>query len=135
MSCKSALYAGNTGSSVVPVNGEVPFGSVIRKYGNDIALSGNTVFLCDYGYYDVDVNITFTGNETGDAVFTIYQDGVPYPAATKKVTVTTAQTEFIGISIPAIIRNCTKCCKSAIKVIVTGIPVTVTNFGITVEKI
>lgn len=42
MSCKSAIFTANTTSQTVPVGGTLALGSVIRRCGCDLNLSGNS---------------------------------------------------------------------------------------------
>ena len=58
MSCKSALYAVLQTPTAVAIDGVIPLGSLIRRYGCDISLNGNAVNLSGAGYYDVDASIT-----------------------------------------------------------------------------
>ena len=58
MSCKSAIYTAMQTPTEVAVNGVIPLGSLIRRYGCDISLNGNAVNIIGKGYYDVDVSVT-----------------------------------------------------------------------------
>lgn len=58
MSCKSALYAAMQTPTAVSVDGVIPLGSLIRRYGCDVALNGNAVNITGAGYYDVDASVT-----------------------------------------------------------------------------
>ena len=58
MSCKSALYAAMQTPTAVAVDGVIPLGSLIRRYGCDVALNGNAVNITGAGYYDVDASVT-----------------------------------------------------------------------------
>lgn len=135
MSCKSGIYTANTRKTDVYNENILVLGSVVRRFGREIELSGDTIYVCDRGYYDADVNITFTGLGAGDATFTILVDGVAVPGATATVTVNSPLKEKNSVSIPAMIRNCDPCCRKAITVLVTGVDVKTYNVGIVVEKI
>ena len=65
MSCKSALYTAMQTPTEVAVNGVIPLGSLIRRYGCDITLNGNAVNIVDKGYYDVDASITVAPTAAG----------------------------------------------------------------------
>ena len=58
MSCKSALYTAMQTPTEVPVDGMLPLGSIIRRYGCDANLNGNAVNITNAGYYDVDASVT-----------------------------------------------------------------------------
>lgn len=126
---KSILYAANVASQTVPVGSKISFGSPVRKYGGNITLRNGDIVIEGAGYYDIDVNITYTG--IGNATFTVYQDGVAISGATTTNTLITNATG--SVSIPVIAR--TYCCKpSVITVEVSGIEVTISNASVVVEK-
>ena len=55
MSCKSAIFTANTTAQTVAVGGTLSLGSIIRRYGCDLNLNGNSITVngCnDAGYYD-----------------------------------------------------------------------------------
>ena len=52
MSCKSALYAAMQTPAAVAVGGVIPLGSLIRRYGCDVSLNGNSVNITGAGYYE-----------------------------------------------------------------------------------
>ena len=43
MSCKSAIYTAMQNPTGVSVDGVIPLGSLIRRYGCDIAMNGNAI--------------------------------------------------------------------------------------------
>lgn len=131
MSCKSAIYAANTNGQTLAVGSTINFGTISRRYGNNLNLSGGNVILLGAGYYDIDTNFTFLA-AAGTATITLYRDGVAIPGATASIT--TAANGTYSISIPAIIREF--CCKEAvITAVITGVAVTMNNAAIAVEKI
>ena len=65
MSCKSALYTAMQTPTAVAVDGVIPLGSLIRRYGCDITLNGNAVNIVGKGYYDVDASITVAPTAAG----------------------------------------------------------------------
>lgn len=134
MSCKSGIYTANSRVSNTVVGDIVQLGSVVRRFGRNLELSGDTIYACGQGYYNVDVNITFAGKIAGDATFQIYENGVPVPGAKSTVTVSTPDTKKNTLSIPALIRNCDECCRKAITIVVSGIDVITHNVGVVVVK-
>ena len=82
MSCKSALYTALQTPTAVAVDGVIPLGSLIRRYGCDISLNGNAVNLSGAGYYDVDASITVAPTAAGTVTATLVKDGVAIPGAT-----------------------------------------------------
>ena len=81
MSCKSALYTALQTPTAVAVDGVIPLGSLIRRYGCDISLNGNAVNLSGAGYYDVDASITVAPTAAGTVTATLIKDGVAIPGA------------------------------------------------------
>ena len=49
MSCKSAICTAMQTPTEVAVNGVIPLGSLIRRYGCDISLNGNAVNIIGKG--------------------------------------------------------------------------------------
>ena len=86
MSCKSALYAAMQTPTAVAVDGVIPLGSLIRRYGCDVALNGNTVNITGAGYYDVDASVTVAPAVVGTVTITLFKDGVAVPGATASAT-------------------------------------------------
>lgn len=80
MGCKSAIYCVNTNFGVA-ANGNIPFGSVIRRFGQCVELSGSDIVCCGQGYYDVDVHATLVPAATGTIGIQLYADGQPVPGA------------------------------------------------------
>ena len=104
--CKSALYAANTGTQAVAAGMPISFGTVVRRFGQYLNLSGGTVVAEGAGYYDVIANLTFVADTAGEVNVSLYKDGMAIPGATISVP-GTAGIEY-AVTIPAIIRN--KCC-------------------------
>lgn len=132
MSCKSALYMANTSTQTVVVGGQINFGSIIRRFGQNISGSGSVINLNGMGYYDVDTNINILATAAGTVTITLYKDGVAIPGATASVIV--ASGEEVQVSIPCLVREkC--CCESSITAIVSGIGTDIANASIVVSKI
>lgn len=131
MSCKSALYAANTASQTVAVGGAINFGAPIRRYGNNINVAGSSIRLNGAGYYDVDLNVTFTAG-AGTTTIALYKDGVVVPGATASFT-TVADTTY-QVTIPAIVRD-TCCAESNLAAVVSGTALIISNAAVAVEKI
>ena len=132
MSCKSALYMANTQTQVLAVDSVISFGTIIRRFGQNINGSATNVEITGQGYYDVDANFSILGTGTGTATITLYKDGVAIPGASALIT--TADTVRNQVSIPCIIREkC--CCASTITAVLSGTGTTITNAAIVVEKV
>jgi hypothetical protein len=134
MSCKSAIYTASTGPVTVASGGTIPLGSVIRKYGCDIALNGNAITCSERGYYDVDVSITANPTVAGTVTATLYNNGVAVPGATASGSVTTAGNP-VALPINALVR--VPCCGNAatLSLVLTGNASIINNVAVVVEKI
>ena len=133
MSCKSALYAAMQTPTAVAVDGVIPLGSLIRRYGCDVALNGNAVNITGAGYYDVDASVTVTPAAAGTVTITLYKDGVAVPGATASETA--AANGTVDLSIPALVRQA--CCAegSALTLVLAGAAATVNNVALRVQRI
>lgn len=133
MSCKAALYAANANTQTVTADETIiNFGSIVRRYGRCVNLSGGDVSIEEAGYYDVDTNITFTATAAGTVVIYLYKDGVRIPGA--NVSATVAAGSVYALSIPAIIRN-TCNCESVIAAHIVGVAGDINNAAIALERI
>lgn len=143
MSCKSAIYTANTSATPITLTAaqpaaSLPLGTVIRRFGQNIQLSGTGILLDGMGYYDVDASVVLTPAAAGNYTVTLFRDGVAVPGASQ--TVTAAALSAIAFNIPALARL--QCCDSSASlslVLTTSatLPATVTvnNVGVVVEKI
>ena len=128
---KSVLYAVNSTPQNYIANGTViNFGSIVRRYGQNLELSGGNVIVQGAGYYSVDINIGFT-SAAGDVTVQVYKDGVAIQGA--MAIVTAAATTSYSLTIPALIRE-TCDCESTITVVISGTAGTINNAAIVVEK-
>ena len=137
MSCKSALFAAMQTPTEVAAGGVIPLGSLIRRYGSDLSLSGSAVNIegnCQsQGYYDVDASITATLTAAGTVTATLYKDGVAIPGATASETGTASGT--VNLNITALVRQACCAAGSALTLVLTGAEATVNNVGLRVQRI
>ena len=133
MSCKSALYAAMQTPTAVAVDGVIPLGSLIRRYGCDVALNGNAVNITGAGYYDVDASVTVSPAAAGTVTITLYKDGVAVPGATASETA--AANGTVDISILALVRQVCCAAGSALTLVLTGAAATVNNVALRVQRV
>lgn len=133
MSCKSALYAAMQTPTAVAVDGVIPLGSLIRRYGCDVALNGNAVNITGAGYYDVDASVTVSPAAAGTVTITLYKDGVAVPGATASETA--AANGTVDLSIPALVRQVCCAAGSALTLVLTGAAATVNNVALRVQRV
>lgn len=120
-------------ATAVTAGGVIPLGSLIRRYGCDIALNGNAVNLTGTGYYDVDASITATLTAAGTVTVTLYKDGVAVPGATASETGTASGT--VNLNIPALVRQACCASGSALSLVLTEAAATVNNVALRVQRI
>lgn len=137
MSCKSAIFTANTTAQTVPVGGTLALGSIVRRYGCDLNLNGNSVTIngCnDAGYYDVKASVTAAPTSAGTVTVTLFRNGVAVPGAAASAATTTAGNP-VNLSIAALVREF--CCgdDSALTLVLSSTAATVTNVAVVVERI
>lgn len=133
MSCKSALYTALQTPTAVAVDGVIPLGSLIRRYGCDISLNGNAVNLSGAGYYDVDASITVAPTAAGTVTATLVKDGVVIPGATASAAAAAGAPTVL--SFPALVRQACCAAGSALTLVLTGAAATVNNVALRVQRI
>lgn len=137
MSCKSNIYAVTTTSTAVVENGILPLSTIVRRRGNEVNLSGNTVAITDCGsnYYLVSVTATFTAPVAGVITLNLQQNGANVAGATASTTITTATTEVRSLSFTAIVRTFNATGIESLTVVNAGVAANFSNIAITVEKL
>lgn len=131
---KSAIYTAMTIPTAVAVNGTLPLGTTIRRFGCNLAQDGNTISVTGKGYYLVNVSVTAAPTVAGSVTITLYKDGVPATGATATSSVSTAG-NLTAIPITAIVRNACDCDSSILSFVLTGTDSTVSNVAVTVAKL
>ena len=125
----SLIYTVNNSAQSVDANGIINPGTVIRRFGCNLALAGNAIQASGRGYYDLLANVVVSPAATGDITATLLKDGVAIPGATATGSVS-AIGDFVSLAVPAVIRE--TCCgdnTSAITCVLSAAG-TVTNFTI-----
>ena len=133
MCCKSALYAALQTPTAVAIDGVIPLGSLIRRYGCDISLNGNAVNLSGAGYYDVDASITVAPTAAGTVTATLVKDGVAIPGATASAAAAAGAPTVL--SFPALVRQACCAAGSALTLVLSGAAATVNNVALRVQRI
>lgn len=136
MSCNSAIYTVNNSNPAIATTPgvfvNVPLGSVIRRFGRNLALDGNSIQCYGSGYYDVEASVSMVATAAGIVTAQLYQDGVAVPGALASATATAGGTVNLGIS--ALVRNCGCDCNSVLTIAVDAAG-SVSNLSVVVEKI
>lgn len=133
---KSAIYTANTSTQDVAIDGIISPGTIVRRFGPNITLSGNALQIAGAGYYEIEASITLEPSTTDAVTVTMYKDGVPVQGATASSTVATAN-DPTNLSITSLVREFCNCCEglSNLTFVLTDTPASVTNIAIVVEKL
>lgn len=133
MSCNSAIYTVNSTQPTLAANSQIPFGSVIRRFGSAVQLDGGSMLLCGSGYYDCDVNVTVEPAAIGAITAQLYLDGEAVPGAFATGYAAAAGNP-VALSIPALVRICGCGCNKNLSVRIDA-AADLVNMGVVVEKI
>ena len=131
---KSLIQTTNQSSQTVAVGSTISLGSVLRRFGCNCRLSGNSLEIEGEGYYEVDAAVTLTPNAVGNVTVAIYVDGVQVPGAVATAGVSTVGNSITLPIITTIRKGC--CCDGASMltcVLVAGAS-TVNNVSVRVSK-
>ncbi len=133
MSCSSAIYTVNNTKQTIGSNGQIPFGSITRRFGRNVQLEGDSIILCGSGYYDVEIQANLAPTVAGDISIQLYQDGIQVPGAVEIVTVANAN-DYASLGISCLVRNCAQNCNSVLT-LVTDAETVVENMATVVKKV
>lgn len=133
MSCRSAIYAVNSVSQPYAANSQIPFGTVVRRFGRDCQLDGPSIALLGGGYYDVDVSLSIAPTAEGEITAQLYKDGAAVPGALATETASAAG-DVVNLHVACLVRNCGQCCSSTLSLLVTAAG-TPANLSTKVEKL
>ena len=133
---KSAIYVANNTAQNVAVNGLINPGTVIRRFGCNLMLSGTAINTNGCGYYDIDASFVVAPTAAGNVTITMFKDGIEVPGATASETATAAN-DIINLSISALVREYCPCGDSSsnLTFVLTGTASSVTNVAIVGEKL
>lgn len=133
---KSALYTVNSSVQTVAVDGIINPGTIIRRYGPNLDLSGNAIRISGAGYYDIDASFTVAPSAVGSVTITAYLNNVAIPGGIATGSVSTADNP-ITLSISSLVREGCPCCEgiSSLTFVLTGTESNITNSSIVIEKI
>ena len=131
---KSAIYTVNQSSQSVEPTGVVNLGSIVRRYGCNLNLSGNSILVDGVGYYSIDCNVVATIPTAGTLTATLFKNGVAIPGATASAD-TAADGDVVTLPISIMIRESCSCNDaSSITCVLTGVASTVSNISMRVVK-
>lgn len=106
---KSLIQTTNQTTQAVDVNGIIAPGSVLRRYGCDIRLSGNAIEVNGDGYYEIDAAVSVAPTAEGPVTVALFDNGVQIPGAIAYGNSTAA--DPVTLPITCTIRQ--RCCEGA----------------------
>ena len=131
---RSLIQTTNQTTQAVALNGIISLGSVLRRFGCNLRLSGNAVECVGEGYYTISCNVSVAPTAAGDVAVALFDNGVQIPGAIAYGSVAAAG-DLITLPIETTIRQgC--CCDSAdsVTVVLLAGPGDVENVGMRIEK-
>ena len=131
---KSLIQVANQSNQTVAANSNIGLGSVQRRYGCGLNLSGNGIEVTGDGYFTIDAAISVAPTASGPVTVALYSNGVQVPGAIAYSSVGTA-TNPVTVPIIATIRQ--RCCNNPSTltlVLIEGAGV-VENVSMRVEKV
>lgn len=78
---RSLIQTSNQSSINILANSVIPLGTVTRRFGQNLRLSGNGIEVVGEGYYTIEGTVSIEPEATGPVTIAIYQDGVQLPSA------------------------------------------------------
>lgn len=140
---KNLIDAGTNTATTVNVNGIVPITTIVRRFNrlnatSEVNAIGNAITVetkkCCKPRYNVWATVTLAGATAGNAIISIYQDGVAIPLANATATITTPTTQYVTLPIKTSIIS-KGCGTTALTLVNTGaVGVTVINSNILVVE-
>lgn len=130
---KDLIYMVNTAASTVGTGATINLPVVARRRGCVCMNGDNSVVLNRPGYYKVDAVVTFTSSTTGDATVLAYKGFNAIAGMTATETIGTATTEVKSIALSGIVRVVCGEVPTILTLHNSGIPLTTSNVGLTVE--
>lgn len=129
----SLIYLATPTVATVPSEGTLPLTTIVRRRGQNVQQSSDSILLGASGYYHVSVSTTFTAPAAGVVTHSLRIDGVPVQGATASTTISTATTEVRSLSFEGIVR--VPCCQAPVTLTVTndGVDISSSNIAVAVE--
>lgn len=130
---RSLIQTTNTTPAAVAVNGIIPLGSVLRRFGCNCRLNGNNIEVEGTGYYTVEGTVTVQPAAAGAVSVALFENNVAVPSAVATGTAA-AIGDDVTLPISTTVRE--TCCEgaSSLALVLTDGASTVTNVSLRVEK-
>lgn len=108
---KSLIQVANQSLQTVAPNSIISLGSVQRRFGCNLRLSGNAIEVAGEGYYEIDATVSLAPTAIGNVSVALYENGVQIPGAIAYGSVSTAENSVTLPLVATIRQGC--CCDSA----------------------
>lgn len=131
---RSLIQTVNQTNVAVGINTVLPLGSVQRRYGCNLKMSGNGIEVAGEGYYSISATVTIEPTAAGTVTLVLHRNGVPIPGAIAQGTAAAAG-DSVTLPLQAVIRQV--CCREGadnITVVLTEGPGVLTNNNVKVIK-
>lgn len=115
------------------VGGIINLGSVLRRFGNNLGLSGNGIEASGEGYYSILGCVTIEPTATGIVTVAVYKNGVQIPGIISSGSVSTAENPVTLPLLGAIRQGCCDGADNITCVLLAG-PGTITNVSFQMDK-
>lgn len=132
---RSLIQVTNQSAQTVAVNSIISPGSVQRRFGCNIRLSGNAIEVEGQGYYTIDATVSVEPEAIGPVTVALFVNGVQLPGAIAYGSVSTAGNPVTLPIVATIRQGC--CCDNAdtLTLVLLEGAGTVQNVSIRVEKL
>jgi hypothetical protein len=129
---KSIIYTVNSSGATVPVNGTIPFGTIVRKYGCNLNSADGSIIARGEGYYEFHISLSVIPAAAGTITATLLADGVAVVGG--KATATAVASSPLNFGIDAVQRL--QCCDSSttFTLLISGVGAAISNVSTTVNK-
>lgn len=108
---RSLIQVANQSEQAVSENSVLTLGTVQRRYGKDLRLSGNGIEVTGIGYYSVDASVSVAPTAAGPVTVALFNDGVQVAGAVAYGSTTTAGNPVNLSIVSTLRRGC--CCDGA----------------------
>lgn len=78
---RSLIQTINQSEQAIAENGVFTLGTVQRRYGRDLRLSGNGIEATGTGYFSIDASVSVAPTAAGPVTVALYDNGVQVPGA------------------------------------------------------
>lgn len=87
---RSLIQVANPSTQSVDANGIISLGNVIRRFGCNCKLSGDSIECAGEGYYTIDCDVLASPAAEGPVTVALYRNGVQIPGALASATASAA---------------------------------------------